>query len=144
MKTIFAKPAEVERKWYIIDAENQVLGRVATQVVTILRGKNKPLYTPHQEVGDYVIVINAGKMKVTGGKEDKKVYYHHTGHIGGIKGETYRSLVSRRPDRPLELAIKGMLPHNRMGYKLFNNVKIYGDNRHPHAAQQPQALKVQE
>lgn len=142
MKTIFIKPAEVHRKWYIIDAEGQVLGRVATKVATVLRGKNKALYTPHQEVGDYVIVINAAKIKVTGGKEFKKVYYHHSTHIGGIKGEAFQSLLKRRPARPLELAIKGMLPHTPLGYKLFTNVKIYGGDRHPHAAQQPQALSV--
>jgi len=142
MKTIFVKPADVVRKWYIIDAEGQVLGRVATKVATVLRGKNKPLYTPHQEVGDYVIVINASKIKVSGGKEFKKIYYHHTTHIGGIKGESYQSLLKRRPGRPLELAIKGMLPHTPLGYKLFTNVKIYGGDRHPHAAQQPQALSL--
>ena len=142
MKTIFVKPAEVERKWYIIDAEGQVLGRVATKVAMVLRGKNKPLYTPHQEVGDFVIVINTSKMKVSGGKEQKKIYYHHTTHIGGIRGESYGSLVKRRPERPLELAIKGMLPHTPLGYQLFNNVKIYGGDRHPHVAQQPQALSV--
>jgi large subunit ribosomal protein L13 len=142
MKTIFVKPAEVVRKWHIIDAKDQIMGRIAAKVVMVLRGKNKPLYTPHQEVGDYVIVINASKMKVTGGKETKKIYYHHSTHIGGIKGESYQSLLKRRPERPLELAIKGMLPHNRMGYALFTNVKIYGGERHPHAAQQPQALSV--
>jgi large subunit ribosomal protein L13 len=142
MKTIFVKPADVDRKWYIIDAEGQVLGRVATKVATVLRGKNKPQYTPHQEVGDYVIVINASKIKVSGGKEFKKIYYHHSTHIGGIKGESYQSLLKRRPGRPLELAIKGMLPHTPLGYKLFTNVKIYGGDRHPHAAQQPQALSV--
>jgi large subunit ribosomal protein L13 len=142
MKTIFVKPADVDRKWYIIDAEGQVLGRVATKVATVLRGKNKPLYTPHQEVGDYVIVINASKIKVSGGKEFKKIYYHHTTHIGGIKGESYQSLLKRRPGRPLELAIKGMLPHTPLGYKLFTNVKIYGGDRHPHAAQQPKALSI--
>jgi large subunit ribosomal protein L13 len=142
MKTIFVKPADVVRKWYIIDAEGQVLGRVATKVATILRGKNKPQYTPHQEVGDYVIVINSSKMKVSGGKEFKKIYYHHTTHIGGIKGESYQSLLKRRPERPLELAIKGMLPHTPLGYQLFGNVKVYGGERHPHAAQQPQALSL--
>ncbi len=142
MKTIFTKPAEVERRWFLIDAKDKVLGRVAAEVVSILRGKNKAVYTPHQEVGDYVIVVNAGKVKVSGGKEYKKIYYHHTGHIGGIKGEAYHSLLKRRPNRPLEIAIKGMLPHTRLGYKLFNNVKIYGDDRHPHAAQQPQVLEL--
>ncbi len=142
MKTIFVKPVDVVRKWYIIDAEGQVLGRVATKVATILRGKNKPQYTPHQEVGDYVIVINSSKMKVSGGKEFKKIYYHHTTHIGGIKGESYQSLLKRRPERPLELAIKGMLPHTPLGYQLFGNVKVYGGERHPHAAQQPQALSL--
>jgi len=142
MKTIFVKPADVDRKWYIIDAKDQILGRVATKVATVLRGKNKPLYTPHQEVGDYVIVINASQLKVSGGKEFKKIYYRHTGWIGGIKGESYQSLLKRRPARPLELAIKGMLPHSRMGYQLFTNVKIYGGDRHPHAAQKPEALSV--
>ena len=141
-RTYTPKAGEIQRDWVVIDATDVVLGRLASHAAAILRGKNKPLYTPHQEVGDYVIVVNASKLKVTGGKEFKKIYYHHSTHIGGIKGEAYQSLLRRRPERPLELAIKGMLPHNRMGYQLFRNVKIYGGDRHPHAAQQPQALSV--
>lgn len=137
MKTIFVKPSDVVRKWYIIDAENQVLGRVAVKAAILLRGKNKPEYVPHQEVGDYVIIVNADKAVVTGGKESKKLYHHHTQYVGGLKTATYAQALKRNPVFPMEHAVKGMLPKGRLGRKLFNNVKVYAGSQHPHAAQQP-------
>jgi large subunit ribosomal protein L13 len=142
MKTVFVKPKDVERKWYVVNAEGVPLGRVAAKVAYILRGKHKPFYTPHQEIGDYVIVVNSEKAVVTGGKAQKKVYYKHTGHPGGIKSETYGSLISRRPTIPMEKAIKGMLPKGPLGRKLFRNVKVYAGATHPHASQQPKALEI--
>jgi large subunit ribosomal protein L13 len=141
MKTIFVKPKEVARKWYLIDADGKKLGRVAVQAVTLLRGKNKPEYTPHQEVGDYVIIVNAGKVAVSGGKEQKKIYYHHTGYPGGIKSENFQSMINRKPTFPLESAIRGMLPKGPLGRKLFKNVKVYADERHPHGAQKPEVIE---
>lgn len=142
MKTIFVKPAEVVRKWYIIDAADQVLGRVAAKVATYLRGKHKALYTPHQEIGDYVVVINVDKIVVTGRKPLQKLYYHHTGHPGGIRSENYKTLAKRKPEAPLEAAIRGMLPKGPLGRKLFTNFKVYTGERHPHVAQQPEILAL--
>lgn len=142
MKTVFVKPKDVERAWYVVNAEGVPLGRVAAKVAYILRGKHKPFYTPHQEIGDYVIIVNSEKAVLTSGKEQKKVYYKHTGYPGGIKSETYASLVSRRPTVPMEKAIKGMLPKGPLGRKLFKNVKVYAGATHPHASQQPKALEI--
>lgn len=142
MKTIFVKPHEVERKWYIVDAAGKRLGRVAAKVASILRGKHKPLYTPHQEVGDYVIIINAEKVEVTGNKRKDKLYYHHSGHPGGLRVEPFEKVILRKPTYPLEVAIKGMLPKNRLGRKLFKNVKIYAGEAHPHGAQKPEPLQI--
>jgi large subunit ribosomal protein L13 len=142
MKTIFINPKDVERKWYLIDAENQVLGRIAEKVASIVRGKYKACYTPHQEVGDYVIIINADKLKVTGNKVRNKLYYRHSGYPGGIKVENYAKVISRKPIKPLEKAIKGMLPKGPLGNKLFRNVKIYAGVDHPHAAQKPEVLEL--
>lgn len=142
MKTIFVKPAEAPRAWYLIDAKDKVLGRVAVKVANIVRGKNKAIFTPHQEVGDYVVVINAGNIGVTGGKEEKKLYRRHTGFPGGLKTDTFQSLSARHPTAPLENAIWGMLPKGPLGRKLFLNVKIYAGAEHPHAAQNPQAIDV--
>ena len=142
MKTIFKKAADIERKWYLIDAEGQTLGRVAGKVAVLLRGKHKPEFAPHTEVGDYVVVINADKITVSGGKEKKKVYYRHSGFPGGIYSETLEKVLVRKPEFPLEHAIKGMLPKNRLGRKLFKNVKVYAGSRHPHAAQQPELLTM--
>ncbi|MDA3852429.1 MAG: 50S ribosomal protein L13 [Spirochaetaceae bacterium] len=142
MKTIFLKPATVERKWYLIDAEGVALGRVAVEAANILRGKKKACYTPHQEVGDYVVIINAAKAKMTGNKAEGKMYYRHSGYLGGLKSENYKKLVSRKPTAPMEKAIKGMLPKGPLGYKLFTNVKVYGDANHLHEAQQPQIVEV--
>ncbi len=142
MKTIFVKPHEVERKWYIVDAAGKRLGRVAAKVASILRGKHKPIYTPHQEVGDYVIIINADKVVVTGNKRKDKLYYHHSGQPGGLRVESFEKVIQRKPTYPLEVAIKGMLPKNRLGRKLFKNVKIYAGEAHPHGAQKPEPLQI--
>lgn len=144
MKTIFVKPADVQRKWYVIDAAGVPLGRVAVKAATLLRGKHKPEYAPHQEIGDYVVIINADKVVVTGRKETQKVYYRHTGFPGGMKSETFAKLIRRRPESPMELAVKGMLPHNSLGRKLFGNLKVYAGPTHPHAAQKPELIAVQE
>lgn len=140
MKTIFLKPANIERKWYIIDAAGKRLGRVAVQIANILRGKNKAYYTPFWETGDYVIVVNAEKIALTGSKFQKKIYYRHTGYPGGIRSENYAKVVGRKPCFPLEHAIKGMLPKGSLGRKLFKNVKVYAGPEHPHVAQQPVSL----
>lgn len=142
MKTIFVKPADVDRKWFVIDAEGQRLGRVASLAADILRGKRKPEYTPHQEVGDYVIVVNADKVIVTGRKETQKLYYRHSGYLGSLKSETFYKALRRKPQMPLEHAVRGMLPKNRLGRKLFTNLKVYAGPEHPHQAQQPEAIAV--
>lgn len=142
MKTIFVKPNEVERKWYLIDAAGQTLGKVAVKAADLLRGKHKALYTPHQEIGDYVVVINADKIVVSGGKEQKKLYYRHSGYTGGLRVETFSQLIARKPAAPVEKAIKGMLPKNRLGRKLFGNVKVYAGENHPHGAQKPEIITL--
>lgn len=144
MKTLYVKPAEAERQWHIIDASGKILGRVATEVASILRGKNKPHFVPHHELGDYVVVINADKIAVTGLKMSDKIYHDHTRFAGGMKDKTLAELLRRRPEAPLEIAIRGMLPKNRLGRKLFKNVKVYSGDRHPHAAQKPQVLEIKE
>jgi large subunit ribosomal protein L13 len=140
MKTVFVKPADVERKWFVIDAEGKVLGRVAAKAASILRGKEKPIFAPHQEMGDYVVVVNADKIVITGRKAQQKLYYHHTGYVGGLKSVTYEKMVVRHPCSPLELAIKGMLPKGPLGRKLLKNVKVYTGSAHPHGAQNPEAI----
>jgi len=142
MKTVFVTAATAERKWYIIDAAGKPLGRVAVKVASVLRGKNKPTYTPSQETGDYVIVINADKVAVTGRKRQNKMYYHHTGFPGGLKDFTFNELIERNPVSPLEIAIRGMLPKGPLGRKLFKNVKVYAGTEHPHAAQTPIAIEL--
>ena len=142
MKTIFVKPNEVERKWYVIDAAGQPLGRVAVKAAGILRGKNKALYTPHQEVGDYVIIVNAKEAVMTGHKRADKMYYRHSGYLGGMKSENYEKLVARKPTAPMEKAVKGMLPKGPLGNKLYSNVKIYAGAEHPHVAQQPVKIEM--
>lgn len=142
MKTVFVKPDEAPRSWYLIDAEGKSLGRVAAKVAYVLRGKNKPFYTPHQEIGDYVVVINVGKIAVTGRKRENKIYYHHTGFPGGLREQNYQALSERHPEKPLEIAIRGMLPKGPLGRKLNKNVKIYAGSNHPHAAQQPVVLDL--
>ncbi len=142
MKTIFVNPKDVPRKWYIIDAEGKRLGHVAVKAANLLRGKHKPCYTPHQEVGDYVVIINAAKIELSGRKRQQKTYYHHTGYAGGIRSESFEKVIQRKPVFPLEAAIKGMLPKGPMGRQLFRNVKVYADAQHPHAAQKPEAMEV--
>lgn len=137
MKTYSAKPLEVERKWYLIDAEGEILGRLATKIANILRGKNKPEYTPHVDTGDFVIVINAEKVVLTGKKETDKKYYHHTGFPGGLKSASVKEVREKAPERLIEHAVKGMLPHNTLGEEQFQKLKVYVGAEHPHAAQKP-------
>ena len=137
MKTYSAKPLEVERKWYLIDADGEILGRLATKIATILRGKHKPEYTPHIDTGDFVVVINAEKIQVTGKKETDKKYYRHSGYPGGLKIASFKELMEKNPTAALEKAVKGMLPHNTLGDDQFQKLKVYAGIEHPHAAQQP-------
>lgn len=142
MKTTMAKANEVDRKWYVIDAEGKVLGRLATEVANILRGKNKPIYTPHVDTGDYVIVINADKVKLTGNKWDDKIHAYHTGYPGGRREVAYREIREKHPERVIEYAVKGMLPKSRLGRSMFTKLKVYAGSEHPHAAQQPENYEV--
>jgi len=142
MKTAFFTAATADRKWYVIDAAGKPLGRVAAKVASILRGKNKPTFTPSQETGDYVIIINADKVDITGRKRQNKTYYHHTGYPGGIKDISFEELIVRNPVSPIEIAIKGMLPKGPLGRKLFKNVKVYAGPDHPHIAQNPIAIDI--
>ena len=144
MKTYSAKPLEIERKWYLIDAEGKTLGRLATQVANILRGKNKPQYTPHIDTGDFVIIINAEKIKVTGKKETDKKYYRHSGFPGGLKVTSFKELMEKKPTAAIEKAVKGMLPHNTLGKEQFNKLKVYAGSEHPHEAQKPIVLNEME
>ena len=141
-KTLVPKLESIEKKWYVVDAENQRLGRLATEIANVLRGKNKPTYTPHLDTGDYVIVINAEKVVVTGRKSEQKLYRRHSGRPGGMKEETFAHLQGRIPERIIEKAVKGMLPKNSLGRSLFTNLKVYSGATHPHAAQQPEVLTV--
>ena len=140
--TVMAKSETVDRKWYIVDATNIPLGRVASQVAAVLRGKNKTIYTPHVDTGDYVIVINSDKMILTGNKLNDKKYFHHSGYPGGLKEVTYKDLMEKRSDFALERAVKGMLPKNSLGKKMFGKLKVYKGSEHPHQAQQPVELKI--
>ncbi len=143
MKTTYmATPADVERKWYVVDAEGKTLGRIASQIAMILRGKNKPTYTPHLDTGDFVIIVNADKIALTGKKLDQKIYYRHSGYLGGMRATSARTMLATRPERPLELAIKGMLPHNRLGRQMFRKLKVYAGPQHPHAAQKPEKIEL--
>ena len=142
MKTIFYKEREIPRSWYVIDAAGKPLGRVAAKVATMARGKHKAFYAPHQEAGDYIIVINADKVAVTGNKDKDKMYYHHTGFPGGLKSVNFNTLIGKKPTEPLYIAVKGMLPKGPLGRKLLKNVKIYAGNEHPHAAQNPVAVAL--
>ena len=142
MKTPLPKVNEIERKWYVVDAENKVLGRLATQIAMRLRGKHKPIFTPHLDTGDFIVVINAEKVKLTGKKLDKKVYYKHTGYIGGIKSFTAKEMLKRRPEDVIRLAVRRMLPKNRLGRKQFKKLKVYRGPNHPHQAQKPQPLNI--
>jgi len=144
MKTFVAKPAEIEKKWYVVDASGQTLGRLATVVADALRGKRKPIYTPNIDTGDFVVVVNAEKVILTGKKADEKMYWRHSGHPGGIKSETFRSLLARRPEEVVRRAVKGMLPHNKLGAAQYRKLKVYAGPDHPHEAQQPQVLEIKE
>ena len=141
MKTFMAKPETVERKWYVVDATDMVLGRLASNVAAVLRGKNKPIFTPNVDTGDYVIIINADKVRLTGKKLEQKYYRYHTGYIGGLKEIQYKELMAKKPVLAVELAIKGMLPKNSIGRQMFRKLKVYSGGEHPHAAQQPVELK---
>lgn len=142
MKTIFVNEKDAVRKWYVIDAAGKPLGRVAAKAAAMLRGKNKITYTPNQEMGDYIVIVNAEKVAVSGSKAADKMYYHHTGYVGGLKSYTFEKKIERHPDAPLMLAIKGMLPKGPLGRKLLKNVKVYAGTAHPHAAQNPIPLEV--
>ena len=134
MKTFTAKPETVQRDWYVVDATGKTLGRLATELARRLRGKHKAEYTPHVDTGDYIIVLNADKVAVTGNKRTDKMYYHHTGHIGGIKEATFEEMIARRPERVIEIAVKGMLPKGPLGRAMFRKLKVYAGNEHNHAA----------
>ncbi len=142
MKTFSAKPHEVKRNWYVIDAEGKILGRLASEIARRLRGKHKPEYTPHVDTGDYIIVINAEKVKVTGRKEQQKVYYHHSGYPGGIKSITLNKQRAQHPERIIEIAVRGMLPKNPLGRAMFRKLKVYAGSQHNHQAQQPKVLEL--
>jgi len=142
MKTFSAKAADVKRDWYIVDAEGKTLGRLASEIARRLRGKHKPEYTPHVDTGDYIVVINAEKVAVTGRKQTDKVYHHHTGWIGGLKSITFEKLIDKAPERVIEIAVKGMLPKNPLGRAMFKKLKVYKGTEHRHAAQQPKPLEI--
>ncbi|MDB9528758.1 50S ribosomal protein L13 [Oscillatoria sp. CS-180] len=142
-KTYIPPVNDIDRKWYVVDAADQRLGRLATEIATILRGKNKPTFTPNMDTGDFVIVVNAEKVVVTGNKTDQKLYRRHSGRPGGMKTETFAQLQARIPERIIEKAVKGMLPKNALGRKLFTKLKVYAGPEHPHAAQQPETLTIQ-
>ncbi len=142
MKTFSAKPDSVQQDWYLVDAAGKTLGRLAAEIAHRLRGKHKPEYTPHVDTGDYIVVVNAEKVHVTGKKATDKIYYSHSEFPGGIKGISFEKLVDRAPTRALEIAVKGMLPHNPLGRAMFRKLKVYAGTEHPHAAQQPQSLNI--
>ncbi len=142
MKTIFVKDYEQKREWYVIDAAGKPLGRVAAKAAAVLRGKHKATYTPNQEMGDYVVIINADKVAVSGGKEQKMVYRHHTGFVRGLRTITFEKLIEKKPTEPLTLTIGGMLPNGRLGRKMLGNLKVYAGAEHPHAAQNPKVMEV--
>ncbi len=140
MKTFMASPATIDRKWYVVDAEGQTLGRLASEIAKVLRGKNKPIFTPHMDTGDYVIVVNAEKIKVTGKKMDQKIYYHHSDYVGGMKKTTLKEKLHKKPEQVVELAVKGMLPKGPLGRQMYRKLFVYAGSGHKHAAQKPEAL----
>lgn len=140
MNSFMANPAKVERKWYVVDATGYTLGRLASEVAKVLRGKNKPVFTPHIDTGDYVIIVNAEKIKVTGKKLDQKIYYHHSDYVGGMKETTLREMLAKKPEKVVELAVKGMLPKGPLGREMFTKLHVYAGPEHPHAAQKPETL----
>tara|TARA_R110002110_G_scaffold91264_2_gene237617 strand:- start:244785 stop:245213 length:429 start_codon:yes stop_codon:yes gene_type:complete len=142
MKTYSAKASEVAHDWFVVDASEKTLGRLASEIAHRLRGKHKAEYTPHVDTGDYIVVINAEKIRVTGAKATDKMYHHHTGYPGGLKSMSFEKLIDKAPERVLQGAVKGMLPRNPLGRAMFKKLKVYAGNEHPHAAQQPQALNI--
>ena len=140
MKTYMANPTKIERKWYVVDAEGCTLGRLTSEIAKVLRGKNKPEYTPHIDTGDYVIVINAAKVAVTGKKLDQKIYYNHSDYVGGMRETTLREMMDKKPERVIELAVKGMLPKGPLGREMYKKLHVYAGAEHPHAAQKPEVL----
>ena len=142
MKTYSAKAGEVSRDWFVVDATDKTLGRLAAEIAHRLRGKHKPEYTPHVDTGDYIVVVNAEKVKVTGAKATDKMYHHHTGYPGGLKSVSFEKLIDRAPERVIQGAVKGMLPRNPLGRAMFKKLKVYAGSEHPHAAQQPQVLNI--
>jgi large subunit ribosomal protein L13 len=144
VRTYSPKPGEIQRHWHVIDASDIVLGRLASHAATLLRGKHKPTFAPHVDTGDFVIVVNAGKVALTGNKRQTKMAYRHSGYPGGLKKISYGDLLDRRPERAIELAVKGMLPHNKLGRRLIKKLKVYAGAEHPHAAQQPQPFEIKQ
>ncbi|MBI9014380.1 MAG: 50S ribosomal protein L13 [Clostridiales bacterium] len=142
MKSYVAKPLEIERKWYVIDATDKTLGRLSTEIATRLRGKHKPIYTPHVDCGDFIIVVNAEKVKVTGNKATQKVYRHHTGYMGGLRERSYKEMLAKHPERIIEKAVKGMLPKNSLGSQMYRKLKVYAGPEHDHQAQKPEMLEL--
>ena len=140
MNSFMANPAKVERKWYVVDATGYTLGRLASEVAKVLRGKNNPIFTPHIDTGDYVIIVNAEKIKVTGKKLDQKIYYHHSDYVGGMKETTLREMLAKKPEKVVELAVKGMLPKGPLGREMFTKLHVYAGAEHPHTAQKPEVL----
>lgn len=140
MKSFMASPAAIERKWYVVDATGYTLGRLASEVAKVLRGKNKPIFTPHIDTGDFVIIVNADKIKTTGKKMDQKMYYRHSDYVGGFKSATLREMMDKKPEQVLKLAIKGMLPKGPLGRQMFKKLNVYAGPEHPHAAQKPEVL----
>ena len=142
MKTYYAKPSEVQREWLLVDATDMTLGRLASEVAQILRGKNKPTYTPHIDTGDFVVIVNAEKIKITGAKATDKVYYRHTGYVGHLKSETFTEAMEKHPTRVIEHAVRGMLPKGTLGTQMYKKLKVYAGPEHPHQAQKPVALEL--
>lgn len=142
MKTYVAKEQEIEKKWYLVDAQDMILGRLASQIASRLRGKHKPIFTPHADTGDFVVVINAEKVSLTGNKWDNKIYYHHSGYMGGLKQISARKLIEKKPDQVLFMAVKRMLPRTSLGRRQLKKLKIYAGSEHPHVAQNPQLIKM--
>ncbi|MCI8598570.1 MAG: 50S ribosomal protein L13 [Lachnospiraceae bacterium] len=140
MKSYMASPATIERKWYVVDATGYTLGRLASEVAKVLRGKNKPIFTPHIDTGDYVIIVNADKIKVSGKKMDQKIYYRHSEYVGGMKETTLREMMAKKPERVVELAVKGMLPKGPLGRRMYTKLHVYAGPEHNHQAQQPEVL----
>ncbi len=140
MKTFMASEATIDRKWYVVDAAGMTLGRLASEVAKVLRGKNKPIFTPHMDTGDYVIVVNAEKIEVTGKKLDQKIYYHHTDYVGGLKQTTLKEKLAKKPEQVIEMAVKGMLPKGPLGRQMYRKLFVYAGPEHKHAAQKPEVL----